>query len=618
MAKKLNIAIITIALGIAFYIFIFQIIKNLNPASIDDAESPLSLLASFVTTVIVIVIYRPLLNILLSFTTGSLTILQSDKLTKILQKGLATSMYDTFFDSLTKKVYFSTSSNNFIVKNAAKAANAVANAADSVVDAALGNHMPERIAAVILVAYIYSKLYKIMKIIIRTYVGVGILTYIAPLPLATRASRTTKGYATKFLQIYIEHLVSILLNCWFLRIVFDGFGAVDFSSLSKMTYSMSGISNAIRSLTYATFFDKSYELFAVVFIWVLMIGAFIDYAVNLNVYIERISGVGGLSMVPNSAHPSNPLKESPVSKAVGSAVGTAAGLAVGAPLQAMKRAAGKQMYDKLEDDFKNRNGIFKNVPKKPNDSDSEGANDSNKGTNSSGADAAMGGSKGSKQEGMGGKQNPMEPYSPAADDAKQAGMYSLLHKPLSGKDAKKQMAAAMKGKDGFMDPYGEGKEYLDKLKSGKSKEDQEKLDNSLVFDAGNDGMQIMSDIESDGNGKITASMNGEDIELFSEDAENSGNLDSSVDIGGQTMSYDSSKCPTFHKMMGGVDLTGSSDVSGDDFDSSHTYNPGKSKYEDFVVGSEKESAGPHSTPDIPKTGSDAINEFDIDESDIEF
>ena len=64
----------------------------------------------------------------------------------------------------------------------------------------------------------------------------------------------------------------------------------------------------------------------------------------------------------------------------------------------------------------------------------------------------------------------------------------------------------MKDKNGFMDPYGEGKEYLDKLKNGKSKEDQNKLDNSLVFDAGKDGMQIMSDIESDGKGKITATI----------------------------------------------------------------------------------------------------------------
>ena len=68
-------------------------------------------------------------------------------------------------------------------------------------------------------------------------------------------------------------------------------------------------------------------------------------------------------------------------------------------------------------------------------------------------------------------------------------------------------------------PYGEGKEYLDKLKNGKSKEDQNKLDNSLVFDAGKDGMQIMSDIESDGKGKITATMNGENIELFNDDAQ---------------------------------------------------------------------------------------------------
>lgn len=87
LVKKLSIGIMAIALGVAFYIFIFQISKNLNPSSIDEAESPLSLLASFATAIFSVLAYKPLLNILLSFTTSSLTVLQSSKLTKILKKG---------------------------------------------------------------------------------------------------------------------------------------------------------------------------------------------------------------------------------------------------------------------------------------------------------------------------------------------------------------------------------------------------------------------------------------------------------------------------------------------------------------------------------------------------
>ena len=181
LVKKLSIGIMAIALGVAFYIFIFQISKNLNPSSIDEAESPLSLLASFATAIFSVLAYKPLLNILLSFTTSSLTVLQSSKLTKILKKGLASDMFDSFYDALVK-----TSSSKSIV---GKAIDSVKNTVGSVV----GTHMPEQIAAIILVAYIYSKLYKMTKIMLRTYVGVGFLTYLAPLPLACLSSRATKG-----------------------------------------------------------------------------------------------------------------------------------------------------------------------------------------------------------------------------------------------------------------------------------------------------------------------------------------------------------------------------------------------------------------------------------------
>ena len=41
------------------------------------------------------------------------------------------------------------------------------------------------------------------KIMLRTYVGVGILTYLAPLPLACLSSRATKGsYKRIFTNLY--------------------------------------------------------------------------------------------------------------------------------------------------------------------------------------------------------------------------------------------------------------------------------------------------------------------------------------------------------------------------------------------------------------------------------
>ena len=323
-----------------------------------------------------------------------------------------------------------------------------------------------------------------------------------------------------------------------------------------------------------TIVDNTYRLFSVVFIWSLMVGAFIDYAVSINTYIERISGIGGLTDVPNSSQQSSVLKDSPVTKAAASAASAvkSGAAAVGkgvadAPLSAIKRMASRGAEDKIREQigsYKEGNGFFGFgatgiAPTTPSGNGSGGGS----GNGSGGAGAAMGGVHPTQApSGSGGGMNP---YSPAADNSKQAGIYSLMNQSLSGKQAKKQMAEAMKGQKGFMDPYGEGKDYVDQLKQSMGKEDQKKLDNSLVFDAGNDGMQIMSDIESDGNGKISASMNGENIELYSQSADadvggNVGNYNASTEIGGVTFMYDADQCPTFHKMMGGVDLYG--DLSG--------------------------------------------------------
>ena len=571
LVKKLSIGILAIALGIAFYIFIFQISKNLNPSSIDDAESPLSLLASFATAIFSVLAYKPLLNILLSFTTSSLTVLQSSKLTKILKKGLASDMFDSFYDSLVK------SSGN-----------------KSIIGKVIGTHMPERIAAIILVAYIYSKLYKMTKIILRTYVGVGILTYLAPLPLACLSSRATKGVTKGFLQIYIEHLLSIILNCWFLRIVLNGFGAINFDSLSKMQSSMSGIQKILSDIMTSPV-EKKFTTFAVIVVWSLMIGAFIDYAVNINAYIERMTSTGGLSIVPNGRS-INPFKDNIVTKAI--AAGYLAESITGTPLKSMKHMAGKAWEEKLKSEIHSAgdgNGFFgfggadsnpKNPNPSPNGGGPNGGGPENGNPKNGSGGTAMGGSKPRKQKENDGKKA-MEPFSPAAENAKQAGMYSLLHQPLSGKEAKKKMAEAMNGNSALMDPYGEGKDYLDQLKNGMSKEDQEKLDNSLVFDSGNDGIQIMSDIESDGNGTVTAKMNGEDIELHDEESKNAmvqegKAANAIVNIAGQELYYDSNQCPNFHKMVGGIDFGEPTDTS---FADTHTYNPGSSQtYDDFVVG----------------------------------
>lgn len=631
MVKTLNVGIITISFGIAFYIFIYQTMKNFNPSSAVDAESPMSLLASFVTTIIMIAIYRPLLNILLSFTTSSLTVLKSSELGKILKKGLASSMYDTFFDSLTKKA--TTSGGKTIFE---KITNGISSVIDSVKDL-FNAHVPEQVAAIILVAFLYSKLYKMMKIVIRTYVGVGILTYLAPLPLATCASRATKGYATNFIKIYIEHLISILLNCWFLRIIFNGFNAIQFTNLEKLSASVAPITNTIKPQL--SIIDSTYQLFSVVLIWSLMVGAFIDYAVNINTYIERISGIGGLTDVPNSSQPSSVHKDSPVTKAVSSAVSGAADI----PLSAMKRMARKGMENRIRDQidsYKNGGGLFGFGGKSITPTNPSG--NGGPGSGSGGTGAAMGGTQPTRQNVIGSGGN-MKPYSPAAENSKQAGIYSLMNQPLSGKQAKKQMAEAMKDQKGLMDPYGEGKDYINQLKQGMGKEDQKKLDNSLVFDAGNDGMQIMSDIESDGNGKISASMNGENIELYSQSADADvggevGSLNASTDIGGETFMYDASQCPTFHKMMGGIDLYGgssggssssgavgspssgsSSSMGGHSSGNIPTpdpniYHPGSGQtYSDFDISGHPSGPTPDPEPsDIPNPGNVNTEESDVE------
>ena len=193
---------------------------------------------------------------------------------------------------------------------------------------------------------------------LRTYVGVGILTYLAPLPLACLSSRATKGVTKGFLQIYIEHLLSIILNCWFLRIVLDGFGAINFDSLSKMQSSMSGIQKIISDIMTSPV-EKKFTTFAVIVVWSMMIGAFIDYAVNINIYIERMTGVGGLSIVPNGQS-INPFKDNVVTKAAtgaAAAVGGLAGSIAGTPLKSLKNMAGKAWEEKLKSEVKSYESI---------------------------------------------------------------------------------------------------------------------------------------------------------------------------------------------------------------------------------------------------------------------
>lgn len=105
----------------------------------------------------------------------------------------------------------------------------------------------------------------------------------------------------------------------------------------------------------------------------------------------------------------------------------------------MKNMAGKAWEEKLKSEVqsaKEGNGFFgfggsginpTNPSPGPND-----GNPNNGNPNNGSGGAAMGGSKPLKQNAIDGKKS-MEPFSPAVENAKQAGMYSLLHKPLSGK-----------------------------------------------------------------------------------------------------------------------------------------------------------------------------------------
>lgn len=208
---------------------------------------------------------------------------------------------------------------------------------------------------------------------------------------------------------------------------------------------MSGIQKIISDIMTSPV-EKKFTTFAVIVVWSMMIGAFIDYAVNINIYIERMTGVGGLSIVPNGQSIS-PFKDNVVTKAAtgtAAAVGGLAGSIAGTPLKSMKNMAGKAWEEKLKSEVqsaKEGNGFFgfggsginpTNPSPGPND-----GNPNNGNPNNGSGGAAMGGSKPLKQNAIDGK-NQMEPFSPAVENAKQAGMYSLLHKPLSGKNAKKQ------------------------------------------------------------------------------------------------------------------------------------------------------------------------------------
>ena len=125
---------------------------------------------------------------------------------------------------------------------------------------------------------------------------------------------------------------------------------------------MSGIQKIISDIMTSPV-EKKFTTFAVIVVWSMMIGAFIDYAVTINIYIERMTGVGGLSIVPNGQS-INPFKDNVVTKAAtgaAAAVGGLAGSIAGTPLKSMKNMAGKAWEEKLKSGVqsaKEGNGFF--------------------------------------------------------------------------------------------------------------------------------------------------------------------------------------------------------------------------------------------------------------------
>ena len=526
--KKLNVGIVGLGLSIAFIMLLIKLIQSMSPNS---NESVVLLLWNFIASVILIGIYRPIVDIFLDFINNT----------------------SATFDSVAKGLKIVKSENQTLSKNLMsslylalqKGLGADASTTSKKLLKIVGADIPKDILAFLLVIYIAFKLYKIAKIAIQNYVDLGIMTYLAPIPIALHTSQSTDNYFKNFLQMYAEKGVIVILNGWFIRVILAGFNQIKFASLVKKN---SAMMKSIKAVSNTSILALGTNGFAVIMLWLFIIGGFIEFAINLNSYISRL-GIGGGATLDNAAN-SKSFGEKLMHTA--QIVGTAYGVRkAGTVAGKVAGKVGSKIKDKIT----------------PADVPNGKTSDQQKGNNSHTT-------RGKSRSKTNTKKN--NPYSPTSEMKSAAAIDNLLGEKMSGYQAKNQLQSAFDDTDALM-PEKEARDFLkDKKKEATTKEDKNRLKNALVFNTKGGGKQILSGIKSDGKGNIRASLGREAVELKSSEAmkskyfpnasgSNVANASTeepkqtitetaSINIGGQKMYYDPIKSPSFHKMMGSVNF----------------------------------------------------------------
>ena len=526
--KKLNVGIVGLGLSIAFIMLLIKLIQSMSPNS---NESVVLLLWNFIASVILIGIYRPIVDIFLDFINNT----------------------SATFDSVAKGLKIVKSENQTLSKNLMsslylalqKGLGADASTTSKKLLKIVGADIPKDILAFLLVIYIAFKLYKIAKIAIQNYVDLGIMTYLAPIPIALHTSQSTDNYFKNFLQMYAEKGVIVILNGWFIRVILAGFNQIKFASLVKKN---SAMMKSIKAVSNTSILALGTNGFAVIMLWLFIIGGFIEFAINLNSYISRL-GIGGGATLDNAAN-SKSFGEKLMHTA--QTVGTAYGVRkAGTVAGKVAGKVGSKIKDKIT----------------PADVPNGKTSDQQKGNNSHTT-------RGKSRSKTNTKKN--NPYSPTSEMKSAAAIDNLLGEKMTGYQAKNQLQSAFDDTDALM-PEKEARDFLkDKKKEATTKEDKNRLKNALVFNTKGGGKQILSGIKSDGKGNIRASLGKEAVELKSSEAmkskyfpnasgSNVANASTeepkqtitetaSINIGGQKMYYDPIKSPSFHKMMGSVNF----------------------------------------------------------------
>lgn len=533
--KILNAGIFGIAISLAFVILLYKLFHTMTPTS---DESVVILVWNFIFSVILIGIYRPLFDIVLGFVNNTSTafdnVAKGLKIIKSKNQALPNNLISSIYTSLNKGM----SGDKLTLPKALMSI--------------VGADIPQKIVAFILSMYIASKLYRLAKIAIQNYVDIGIMTYLAPLPIAFHVSKSTDIYFKNFLQMYMEKAVIVILNGWFIRVILAGFNMIKISSFAKNK----DLIASFRSSTANSFIPLGTETIAVMILWIFIIAAVIEFAIELNSYIAKL-GIGGGATLDKAATKrgiAGQIMQTAERMAVATGVRAVAGK-VGSAIQGRKNSGNsKNGADSRRSNDSGRNGSENSSESNPrnNEKPNNGKNNTN-----------------------GKETRRNNPYNPLDEIKSSAAMDNLLGSKMSGRQAKNQLATALGNTDALMKGK-DAKKYLDnKKREATDKADKKKLDNALVFNTKSGGKQILSGISSDGKGNIKASLGNESVELKSSDAmkskyfpegkskdgtsvskepEKTITETASIDIGGQKMYYDPVKSPGFHKMMGNVNF----------------------------------------------------------------